>query len=296
MKKTARMADARLFSAPAKVNLYLHVTGRRDDGYHYLDSLITFAGVGDTVTASPATGLTLKVEGPFADAVPAGPENLALKAARQLAAATGKSAKGAAITLVKRLPAAAGLGGGSADAAAALKALIHLWGVDIEAEALAEIALRLGADVPVCLAGGCVFVSGVGEIISKAPPLPPAWLALVNPGVPLSTPAVFSARNGDFSQPAPFSEAPADARALAQVLASRRNDLTEAAQRLAPEVGTALAALKDQDGALLARMSGSGATCFALFAEEDEAAAAVGRLAAKYPKWWVTAAPLLAAS
>lgn len=289
------MADARLFPAPAKVNLYLHVTGRRADGYHYLDSLIAFAGVGDTVSASPADGMTLTVEGPFAADVPAGPENLALKAARELAAAVGEGVGGAAITLVKRLPAAAGLGGGSADAAAALKALIHLWKVDIKAEALAEIALRLGADVPVCLAGGCAMVSGIGERIAPAPPLPPAWLALINPRVPLSTPAVFSARDGGFSPPAPFSEAPADARALAHMLALRRNDLTEAACRLVPEVGKTLAALAEQDGVLLARMSGSGATCFALFAGRNEAEAAAGLLAARYPGWWVTAAPLLGA-
>lgn len=281
------MADA-----PAKVNLYLHVTSRRADGFHELDSLIAFVGLGDTVTAVPANDLTLSVEGSLADGVPGGADNLVLKAARRLAAAADVST-GAAMTLIKRLPTAAGVGGGSADAAATLRVLMDLWDVDVGESALAEIALGLGADVPVCLAGGCVFVSGIGERITPAPPLPPAWLVLANPGVPLSTPEVFQARIGAFSEPAPFYESPADASGLACVLAARANDLTEAARQLAPEVGETLDALETQRDVLLARMSGSGATCFALFAGEAEAENAARRLSGEHPGWWVAKAPLL---
>ena len=278
--------------APAKVNLHLHVTGRRADGYHELDSLIVFAGIGDTVTVAPGTGLNLTVEGPFADAVPAGRDNLVLEAAARLAEAAGIVA-GASITLDKRLPVASGIGGGSADAAAALRALAGLWDVAPDADEWDRLALGLGADVPVCLAGRAAFIGGIGERIEAAPPLPPAWLVLANPRVALSTPAVFAERRGDFSPPARFQEAPADAARLAALLAGRHNDLTAPACRLAPVVGEVLAALAATDGVLLARMSGSGATCFALFADRPAAAAAARVLGAAHPAWWVAAAPLV---
>ncbi len=278
------------FPAPAKINLYLHVTGRRADGYHELDSLIAFAGVGDTVTVGPGDDLSLSLIGPFA--MPPAPDNLVLRAARELARAAG--VKGAAaITLTKRLPPASGIGGGSADAAATLRALARLWRLAEEDDALKDLALGLGADVPACLGGKCAFVGGIGERIRPAPPLPPAWLVLANPGVPLATATVFGARAGAFSKPDPFDTAAADARELATLLAARRNDLTGAATAQAPAVGEALAALEAQRGALLARMSGSGATCFALFAEAGEAQAAANGVARAHPGWWVAAAPLL---
>ncbi len=280
------------FLAPAKINLYLHVTGRRADGYHLLDSLIAFAGVGDVVTAAPAAELSLSVEGPFATDVPAGGGNLALAAATGLARLYGV-AKGAAVRLDKRLPAASGVGGGSADAAATLRALAALWEVSVETVAVAGLALELGADVPVCLGGGAAFVGGIGEELVPAPALPAAWLVLANPGVPLPTAAVFAARTGDFSAPARFTRPPTDAHDLASLLAERGNDLTAPARLLAPAVGATLEALRAEDGVLLARMSGSGATCFALFAEEAAAAAAAARLAAAHPAWWVAAAALL---
>jgi len=288
------MTPEAISEAPAKVNLYLHVTGRRADGLHELDSLVVFASIGDSIIARPAPEgkITLSVEGPRADGVPTGSDNLVTKAASLLAGAAGNHA-GAAITLIKRLPMAAGIGGGSADAAATLKALIRLWDVDIPEPLAADIALKLGADVPVCLAGESAFISGVGEHIKRAPKLPPAWLVLANPGAPLSTPDVFAAREGGFSEPAPFSRPPADAGELAELLSVRGNDLAAAACRLEPKAGATLAALESQDGALLARMSGSGATCFALFAEENEAQTAAGRLASLQPDWWVAAAKLL---
>ena len=184
-------------SAPAKVNLYLHVTGRRPDGYHLLDSLIVFADLCDTVTAAPAERLSLTLAGPFADALD-GADNLVSRAARALAAHAGRPPR-ATLRLVKHVPVAAGLGGGSSDAAAALRALIRLWGLSIEADELARLALELGADVPVCLAGHACFVGGIGDALTPAPALPSAPILLVNPGVAVPTTEVFAARTGEFA-------------------------------------------------------------------------------------------------
>jgi 4-diphosphocytidyl-2-C-methyl-D-erythritol kinase len=279
-------------AAPAKLNLYLHVTGRRPDGYHLLDSLVAFAGVRDTVAAAPADALSLAVEGPFAAAVPAGGDNLALRAAGALARLCGET-RGARLTLAKRLPVGAGMGGGSADAAAAIRALTALWGARPPADEVQRLALALGADVPACLAGRAAFVGGIGERIAAAPALPPCWVVLAHPGRPLATEAVYRGFGGRFSGPARFDEAPADARSLARLLDARGNDLTEAAVRLEPAVGDVLAALASLPKALLARMTGSGAACFALFAGVAEAGPAAAILKAKRPAWWVAAAPLL---
>lgn len=278
--------------APAKVNLTLHVVGRRDDGYHLLDSLVAFAGVGDTLDFAPAGAITLEVAGPTAAQIPDG-ENIVLKAARLLAEAAGRPLPGAAIRLTKRLPVAAGIGGGSADAAAALKGLTRLWGLSLPAETLSRVALSIGADVPVCLAGTPTRMMGIGERLEPAPALPPAWLVLVNPMVPLHTPPVFKARTGPFSEADPLTESPADARALAAALASRRNDLTPPAIAIEPVVGEVLAAIAATPGCLLPRMSGSGATCFGLYASEAEASAAAAALTAAHPGWWIAPAPLL---
>lgn len=279
-------------AAPAKVNLTLHVTGKRDDGYHLLDSLVVFAGIGDSLELEPAAELSLEVGGPTAQALPEGEENIVLRAAKALAAAAGVTA-GARMRLTKRLPVAAGIGGGSADAAAALKGLAQLWNLSLSAAELAAIGLSLGADVPVCLAGRPTTMTGIGEHLAPAPALPPAWLVLVNPRQPLSTPAVFKARHGAFSPPQPLIEAPADVHALAVELTRRRNDLTQAAIACAPVVGEMLALIAAQGGCLLARMSGSGATCFGLFATQAEADSAAAALTHAQPGWWVAPAPLL---
>ncbi len=279
--------------APAKINLYLHVVGRRDDGYHLLDSLIAFAGVHDVVKVAPADELALDVTGPFAPALPAADDNLVLRAARALRDAAGVKA-GARIKLEKLLPVASGIGGGSSDAAAVLAALARLWAIDAAAVDVAALALGLGADVPVCVKGYAAFVGGIGEDIARAPALPPAWLVLVNPGTALSTTAVFKARTGGFGGAGRFDESPATAAVLAEILRTRGNDLTEAAVGLAPAVGEALAALDSSKGALLARMSGSGATCFGLFAEAGAAAAAAALIGRDHPGWWVRATPLIA--
>lgn len=278
-------------TAPAKINLYLHVTGRRDDGYHLLDSLVAFAGIHDIVSARPADDFSLAVDGPFADGLPAEADNLVLRAARRLATAAGIE-RGAALSLTKRLPAAAGLGGGSSDAASTLKALDDLWGLHMADSALAELALELGADVPVCLAARAAFVGGIGEKLAPAPALPTAWLVLVNPRVALSTPRVFAARGGGFSDDGRFAYSPGDAGELAALLQARRNDLTEAAIALEPAVGEALAALAAAPEALLWRMTGSGATCFGLFADVDAATQAALALGRAHPDWWIKPATL----
>jgi len=284
--------DAVTVAAWAKVNLSLHVVGRRADGYHLLDSLIAFAGFGDTLVAAPGAGLSLVVEGPTAQLLPPGEVNIVEKAARALAQAAGIEAD-ASLRLIKRLPVAAGIGGGSADAAAALKALVRLWRLDPLEQDLLALALTLGADVPVCLAGRATTLSGIGEGLAPAPKLPPAWLVLVNPMLPCSTPSVFKARQGPFSTALPLTEAPADAAALAEALAARRNDLTDAAISVVPAIGDALAQIAARPGCLLARMSGSGATCFGLFATAAAAEGAAAELATVRPDWWAVSAELV---
>ena len=282
-------------TAWAKINLTLHITGRRGDGYHELDSLIAFAGIGDGLEIVPGPNVVLEIDGPVAPALRAVEgDNLVIAAARALAARYGIEA-GARLRLDKRLPVAAGLGGGSADAAAALDGLVELWGIKAPLDELYELAAPLGADAPVCLAGRPSFVAGIGERIVAAPTLPPAWLVLANPGVPLSTAAVFAARQGAFSPPARWREPISELRALAARLAACRNDLEAPAIALIPEIREVLATLRDTAGCMLARMSGSGATCFGLYMLEAAATAAARRMAATRPGWWVRTAPLRAA-
>ncbi len=276
----------------AKVNLYLHVTGRRPDGYHEIDSLIVFAGIGDRIEISASDRLDLRVSGPLAAAVPLDEQNLGFRAAQALAEACG-SAGGARIELEKHLPVAAGLGGGSADAAAVLAGLSEHWHSAAPRPSRQEIALGLGADVPVCLYGRPAFVAGIGERLTRAPPLPPAWLVLVNPGIALATSEVFAARRGGFSGPGRWSETLPDLPAVAERLAGLGNDLEAPARALAPEIDLALALIGQMPEVLLARMSGSGATCFGLFANREEARNAVTAIGTERPDWWVRVAPLL---
>ena len=282
--------------APAKVNLTLRVLGRRpagqpQAGYHELDSLVVFAGVGDRLTLTPAKAPGLAVAGPFAAALAGGGANLALTALKRAAQVFDRPPN-VALRLEKNLPVAAGIGGGSADAAAVLSGLVELWGLDPAQRALHDLALSLGADVPVCLAGRPCRVAGIGERVTPLPALPPAALLLVNPRVPLATPPVFAARQGAFSPPLDWPAGFADAAALAAFVAAGGNDLTAAAVSLVPAVRAVLDALAAL--APLARgMSGSGATCFALHGTLDEAAAAAARLGAAQPGWWIAAAPLL---
>lgn len=276
--------------AAAKVNLSLHVTGQRPDGYHLLDSLVVFADVGDRVSVAPAPELgpelDLTLVGPAAEGLRAEADNLVLRAAR----AFGVNA-GAAITLEKHLPVASGIGGGSADAAAALRALARLWDLPLPD---AAAVLRLGADVPVCLQGRPVRMQGVGEIITPLPALPEGWLLLVNPGVGVSTPAVFRALPRKDNPPMPAALPPfADLAALAGWLAAQRNDLEPPAMALQPVIAQVKAALQAQPGCRIARMSGSGATCFGLFAAKAEAEQAAAALRQANPGWWVQAGAML---
>jgi 4-diphosphocytidyl-2-C-methyl-D-erythritol kinase len=270
--------------APAKINLCLHVTGQRADGYHLLDSLVVFCGAGDRVEASLSDHLSLKLEGPFADGLPLGEDNLVLRAARCFGT-------NATFTLEKNLPPSSGIGGGSADAAAAIRALQQLTGTP--GPEPAEI-LALGADLPVCLASRPARMRGIGEELSPVPALPEAHLLLVNPRVEVPTPAVFRAlaRRDNPGLPEALPDWP-DCGALADWLAQQRNDLEAPALSVVPVIGKVLDRLRGLPQVLLARMSGSGATCFALFARAEEAEAGAKTIRAAHPEWWVAPCPVL---
>lgn len=263
--------------APAKINLALHVTGQRDDGYHLLDSLVVFAGIGDRLSFAPAPDLSLTLTGPLAAGVPTGPDNLILRAAALLC-----PDQGASITLDKQLPHAAGLGGGSADAAASLRGLARLWDRPLPD---GHECLTLGADVPVCLSSHPQRMQGIGEVLSPLPAMPPLWAVLVNPRVAVPTGPVFQ---GLASKQNPQMDAPdwADYHSFIIWLSRQRNDLESSALALAPEVGLTLTVLRDS-GASLSRMSGSGATCFGLFASAKAAAQAAHHISHAHPHWWV---------
>jgi 4-diphosphocytidyl-2-C-methyl-D-erythritol kinase len=271
-------------AAPAKINLFLHVLGRRADLYHLLDSLVVFAGAADFLGAEPADFLSLSLSGPFGAALAVEEDNLVLRAGRALAESAG-IVPAARLTLDKNLPIASGIGGGSADAAAALRLLARLWHIDLPPEKLSSVALTLGADVPVCLQGKPARMGGVGEVLRPAPALPECGLLLVNPGVGVATQAVFRARAGAFSAPAILPAAWPDAAAMAADLSFLKNDLQIPAIGLCPVIAEVLDAIGRTQDCLLARMSGSGATCFGLFADCAAAERAAARLGGR--NWWV---------
>lgn len=272
----------------AKLNLALHVRRRRADGYHDLETIFAFTELGDRLAVAASDALSLTLAGAFADAVPPGRDNLVLRAAQALdASAGGPAGRGAAITLDKRLPIAAGLGGGSADAAATLRLLNRLWGLDWPADRLADLGATLGADVAACVYSRTRRGEGKGEALVAIDDSGLAGTAviLVNPRVAVPTPAVFARWDGK------------DRGALAQgdpvaAAASGRNDLEGPALGLAPVIGEVLDALSALSGAQLVRMSGSGATCFALFANDHAADAGAAALAAAHPGWWTAATRL----
>lgn len=280
--------------APAKINLTLHVLGRRaGDGYHVLESLVAFAGVSDTLSLVPDRPLSIAVTGPTAG--PAGPDadNLVLRAARHLAARVPHLSLGA-FHLVKRLPVAAGIGGGSSDAAAALRLLAERNGLPIDHPAVVAAARATGADVPVCLEPRARMMRGAGEEIGPALALAPVPAVLINPGVPVPTAPVFKALGLSVGQELAGAAHPEIAGSLsAQDLVARiapaRNDLEPPALTLAPMIGDALQALRDQPGCRLARMSGSGATVLAIFADRHFASRAAREIGAERRAWWVKA-------
>ena len=311
--------------ARAKVNLALHVTGRRADGYHALDTLVAFPPIADAIAVTAADGddpFVLTVDGPFAAAVPTGPDNLVLRAAARLADAAGdRRAAGAAgaaagpqgaapaatpgwptassplvaarIRLSKHLPVAAGLGGGSADAAATLRALDRLWRLGLGPDRLAAVGRPLGADVAMCVHARPLRATGIGDVVERFVVLPAAGIVLVNPGVAVATPAVFAALARRDNPPLPpLPERFADAAALAGWLHLGRNDLEAAARSVAPVIGDVLATLSADPDVLLARLSGSGATVFALTVDTASADRVAARIAGLGRSWWVAAAPL----
>ena len=277
-------------SAPAKVNLTLRVLGRRSDGYHEIESLVAFAEFGDRLRFSPGGGLTLAVNGPTAAKAGESDSNLVLKAAREIAARHNGLTLGA-FHLDKRLPVAAGLGGGSADAAAALRLIARGNGMTSDDPRLYAAARATGADVPVCLDPRPRIMRGIGEILSEPLTLPALPAVLVNPGVAVATKEVFAGW-ASASAPSPTTDFTAlgslPAReALLQFLLGQSNDLERAAVALAPVIADVLAALRGSAGCKMARMSGSGATCFALYASAAAAEKAAKALRGKFPRWWI---------
>lgn len=273
--------------APAKINLALHVTGRRADGYHTLESLVVFADVGDRLTVSPAAEDGFAVTGPMAAAVPTDEGNLVVRARDRLRA-VHPSAGPVSILLEKRLPVASGIGGGSADAAAALRALARHWRFDVTTDEIRVIAAELGADVPMCLDGRPLVASGVGDRLAPLAAFPFLSMVLVNPGVAVATADVFRALERRDNPPLPALPDEIDRPGLSAWLEATRNDLEAPARAIAPAIGDALAALADA-GATFVRMSGSGATCFGLYPGMQDARRAADALLRRRPGWWVEA-------
>ena len=272
-------------AAPAKLNLFLHVGDKRPDGYHALQSLVAFADIGDVLRLDAAPELTLTISGPFAAQVPRGDGNLVIKAARALAADTPL---GASIALEKNLPVAAGLGGGSSDAAAALRGLNALWSLNRSEDELLEIARGLGSDVPACLLARPCWMEGRGEHVRATPKLPPLEMVLVNPGVLLPTAGVFASLNARTGATAMEPPDPIDKLwDLVAYLEDSGNDLEAPATLLQPVIDDVLEALHHEPACVFALMSGSGATCFGLFDGGDYARGAAERIALDHPGWWV---------
>ncbi|MCG6113787.1 MAG: 4-(cytidine 5'-diphospho)-2-C-methyl-D-erythritol kinase [Mesorhizobium sp.] len=275
-------------AAPAKVNLALHVTGRRPDGYHLLDTLVAFTGFGDRVLVESDGSDRFLVRGPFAAAVPSGSDNLVTRARDLVRRIATRPCPSVRITLEKDIPAASGLGGGSSDAAATLRALDRHWQLGLGEQRLHDAALALGADLPMCLAARPLRASGIGEILEPVSKLPALDMVLVNPGIEVATPAVFAALERRDGGPLPALPASPASAALLDWLATTRNDLEAPAMSIAPAIGAVLAALRES-GAQFARMSGSGATCFGLFPDAESAARATAAIAREQPGWFAVA-------
>lgn len=270
--------------AAAKVNLTLRVGRARDDGYHPLDSLVVFADWGDTITVQPAAELILSMSGQASRALAGERSNLVLRAARALQLAAGLR-HGAAIHLEKLIPVSAGLGGGSADAAATLRALNRLWQLDWTTEQLAQLALGLGADVPACIYSRPLRMRGIGEWIELLGDVPPLFAVIVNAGIPVSTADVFKAFDG--GDPAALSESAPALQALSDWLAAEPNDLQAAAVGAVPQIARTLELLAATGRPSLVRMSGSGASCFGLYNSLDDAQQAAVMLRAALPDWLI---------
>ena len=275
--------------APAKINLTLRIVGRRADGYHELESLVVFADLADRLTLIPEPETSLEVTGPFAAACGATNDNLVLKAVRKFSAGIS-GLKAGRFRLEKNLPVAAGMGGGSSDAAAALRLLARANGIALDDPRLAEAAVAVGADVPVCVEPRARIMRGIGEILSAPFALPALPTLLVNPRVPTETRKVFAAFAGMHGSSEPLGAPPRDN--LLGYLQAHGNDLTVPAIACVPVIGEVLDVIAALPGAQLARMSGSGSTCFALFDSAEAANNAVERLGLAQPSWWIASSTL----
>lgn len=285
-------------TAPAKINLCLHVTGQRADGYHLLDSIVTFAALGDQLTFSPAKTDSFHLEGRFGPLLSAEPEaqNLVLKARdllREALVASGHPAPPVAITLEKNLPVAAGIGGGSADAAAAIRGLLQLWQAEIEGDVLSALAVRLGADVPMCMTSRPLRVSGIGDVLQPLSHMPAFAVVLGNPLKGVSTPAIFQQLTTKTNPPAGASPQNASTGDWIAWLADLRNDLEPPARALLADI-SALSERMADSGAELVRMSGSGASCFGIYSDFVAAQAAADSLSRRRPDWYFAATTTMA--
>ena len=280
--------------APAKVNLCLHVTSRREDGYHTLDSLVVFAGVGDELTATPADDISLDISGAQAGILHADTaENLIISAARRFQDLTGTKA-GVHFDLVKNLPVASGIGGGSSDAAAGIRLLEDLWSAHLPTAQLADLLVGLGADVPMCHLAQPAFASGIGEELRPLTRLPKACIVLANPLIEVPTGAIFKRLDGFADPVAP--DGLDDLQSFDDLIAFLKqclNSLEAPAIEVEPVIADVLSEMSGLPGCALARMSGSGATCFGLFSNQGQAAAAASALRANYPDWWIEQGPVL---
>lgn len=274
--------------APAKINLALHVTGRRADGYHLLESLAVFTRFGDRIELAEAEEDSFSVSGSFADGVPTDGTNLVLRARDALRAALPHASARVSIKLEKNLPVASGIGGGSTDAAATLRGLAKLWDLDAGHERLSDIAAELGADLPMCITAKPLLARGTGDDLTPVAGFPALGLVLVNPGVGVSTPAVFSALKKRDNEGLPPLPRHIDFHTLRNWLEITRNDLEDAALSIEPSIGWAKAALMKADAGF-ARMSGSGGTCFGLFETGNVAKRAAAQIRSRHPDWFVAA-------
>ena len=275
--------------APAKINLFLHDTGKRDDGYHNLQSALTFTDIGDRLVFESHDGFFVDVDGPFAHELFSPQDNIVYKAARALAAEYKKPLTGK-ILLQKNLPVAAGMGGGSSDAATTLIGLYRLWHLPEEYERLQKVGRSLGADVPACIVRKPVWVESMGEKMTRLPDMPELHLVLVNPMENLLTADVFGAFREKFSPPLQFQGRKKTLREWIADLKMYRNDLTDPAKRLCPVIGDILSMIEQTTGCVIARMTGSGATCFGIYESPEQANAAAHKIRHAQPDWWVTAA------
>ena len=269
--------------AQAKLNLYLHITGKRDDGYHLLDSLVVFTEFGDRITVEASDDLSLTITGEFATGLPT-QDNIVMKAAHALREKCGVST-GAKLAIEKLIPVGAGLGGGSSDAAAAMLLLNELWQTGLDKEQLAEIGLPLGADVPMCVHQAPCMVSGIGEVIAPTPELPAFHLLLVNPRQEVLTAEVY--RNFQLSERHQPADEMAGYASLMEWLSAQRNDLQQPATTLCPIIQEVLVAIKETQDCTLTRMCGSGATCFGLYESQQNCIEASKRITSAHPDWWV---------